>query len=133
MATYVMSIKNEYGLNLLDKKSLWEYRRRKSKIKTGDQIILYATAPNKELIGEFTVGDILTGSPEQIWEITKEDICYGIEEVVPYLQSGDYPIAFQATKQKKYQPTIPLSTIPYFKPPMSYCKAPEQLISGMLV
>ncbi|MCK5149384.1 ASCH domain-containing protein [Candidatus Pacearchaeota archaeon] len=130
--SYVMSIKKEYALNLLNGKSMWEYRRRKSKIKTGDKIILYATSPDKELIGEFIVGEVITGNPSEVWEKTKKDICYEIQEVVPYLQSGNYPIAFQVTKPKKYKPSIPISTIPYFKPPMSYCKAPEQLISGML-
>lgn len=127
---YVMSIKEEYGLNLLNRKSGWEYRRKKSKIQKGDKIILYATAPSKKLIGEFIVGEILIGSPEDIWEKTKRGICYKKEEVVPYLESGKFPIAFQVTKPKKYQPEILASSILNFNPPMSYCKAPESLYSS---
>lgn len=127
---YVMSIKEKYGLNLLNKKSLWEYRRRKSKIKSGDKIILYATAPSKKLIGDFIVGKILFGTPNELWEKTKKDICYEIEEIIPYLESGSFPIAFQVTKPKKYQPEILASSILNFNPPMSYCKAPESLCSS---
>lgn len=125
---YVLSIKEEYGLNLLNKKALWEYRRRKSKIKSGDKIILYATAPNKEIIGDFIVGKIIIGKPDEVWEKTKGEVCYQQDEVVPYLESGDFPIAFEVTDPKKYLRTISLDEIPYFKPPMSYCKAPNQLI-----
>ena len=50
-------------------------------------MVLYATAPNRELIGEFFVGEIVTGSPNEVWEKTKEDVCYQKEEVLPYLES----------------------------------------------
>jgi predicted transcriptional regulator len=129
MNIYVMSIKEEYGLNLLNGKSMWEYRRRKSKINVGDKIILYATAPNKKLIGEFIVGKVLIGTANDIWNKTKKDICYKKNEVVPYLESGDYPIAFQVSNPKKYIPEISTENIAGFKPPMSYCKAPEILCS----
>ncbi len=133
MSTYVMSIKKEYGMNLLNCKSLWEYRKRKSLIAVGDKIILYATAPDSELIGEFIVGGIITGSAEDVWERTKRDICYSFEEVVPYLKSGDFPIAFKVREPIRYQKPLHISDIPFFRPPMSYCKAPEQLASMNLV
>jgi len=126
---YVFSIKKEYGLNLLNQKALWEYRRRKNKIKVGDKIILYATAPNKEIIGEFIVGEIIVGSPNELWEKTKDEVCYRKDEVLPYLESGDFPIAFKVANPKKYSRVISLNKIPFFKPPMSYCKASVQLIT----
>ena len=126
---YVLSIKKEYGMNLLELNSLWEYRRKKSKIKVGDRIVLYATAPNKEIIGEFIVGEIITGSPDELWEKTKDDICYQKDDVVGYLKSGNFPIAFKVANPKKYFPAIQISEIPFFRPPISYCKAQEQLIS----
>lgn len=129
MATYVMSIKNEYGLNLLKKKSLWEYRRRRSKIAEGDKIILYATFPHSRFIGEFIIGEILNGRPDEIWEKTKHEICYQKNEVVPYLESGDFPIAFKVTNPKEYLQAVPINKTPFFKPPVSYCKASEELIS----
>src|SRR3990167_9222231 len=102
MENYVLSIKKEYGLNLLFGKAKYEYRRRKSKIKTGDRIILYATAPDSEIIGEFIVGRIITGTAREVWEKTKEKVCYPIEEVMPYLESGGYPIAFEVIFPKRY-------------------------------
>lgn len=123
-----MSIKREYGLNLLNKRALWEYRRRKSKIKSGDRIILYATAPDKKILGEFIVEMVITGSSEEIWEKTKKDVCYKKEEVVPYLESGDFPIAFKVANPKKYPQEISSNKISFFKPPMSYCKATEEII-----
>ncbi len=127
--SYVLSIKKEYGLNLIEGKSLWEYRRRKSRIKIGDRIILYATIPDKEIFGEFIVGDVITGSPEELWEKTKKEVCYSKNEVVDYLKSGNFPIAFKVSNAKKYLHTISIKNIPFFRPPMSYCMAPEQLIS----
>ncbi|MDO8467818.1 MAG: hypothetical protein Q7S56_02640 [Nanoarchaeota archaeon] len=129
MVTYVMSIKKEYGMNLLEHKALWEYRRRKSRIDVGDRILLYATAPDSELIGEFIVGEVITGSPNDVWEKTKKDVCYQKNEVVPYLESGDFPISFKVNKPKKYQQAISIYKIPFFRPPMSYCKAQNELLS----
>ena len=134
MATYVLSIKKEYGLNLLNGKSLYEYRRRKSSIQVGDKIILYAISPDKVLIGEFIVGSIVTGTPKEVWEKTKDYICYQIGEVVPYLELGNYPIAFKVSSAKTYSKPTPLSKIDtFFKPPISYCKAPKQLLSQKLI
>ncbi|MBS3065644.1 hypothetical protein J4229_01205 [Candidatus Pacearchaeota archaeon] len=129
MAVYVMSIKKEYGMNLLELKSLWEYRRRKSKISVGDKIILYAVAPDSELIGEFIVGGILTGTSHELWEKTKEDICYKKEEVISYLESGNFPIAFRVSNPRTYDPPVSIDKIPFFRPPMSYCKASTDLLS----
>ena len=132
MITYVMSIKKEYGLNLLKGNALWEYRRRKSLIKIGDKIILYATAPDRELMGEFIVGDVIIGSSEEVWGKTKKEVCYSPSEVIPYLESGNFPIAFKVSQSKIYKPPINISKLSFFKPPMSYCKAPEHLLSKLL-
>lgn len=126
---YVLSIKKEYGMNLLHQKAFWEYRRRKSRIQRGDRIILYATAPDKEFIGEFIVGEIVIGTPREVWERTEQEVCYSREEVVPYLESGNFPIAFQVTSPRIYSHPLALDKMPLFKPPMSYCRAPEQLFS----
>ncbi|MBS3160025.1 hypothetical protein J4436_04520 [Candidatus Woesearchaeota archaeon] len=77
MMAYIMSIKKDYGLNLLEHKSLWEYGRRKSRINIGDRIILYATAPDNKLIGEFIVG-VLTkfGKKQRVMSaIRKMKLC----------------------------------------------------------
>ena len=129
MAVYVMSIKKEYGMNLLELKSLWEYRRRKSKISVGDKIILYTVAPDRELIGEFTVGGILTGTPDELWEKTKDDICYKKEEVISYLESGKFPIAFRVSNPRVYGSPVSIDKISFFRPPMSYCRASADLLS----
>ncbi len=129
MKSYVMSIRKDYGMNLLEGKSSWEYRRRKSRISRGDRIILYSTAPDSRLIGEFIVGDIVTGNPEEVWEKTKENVCYSKEEVVPYLKTGNFPIAFQVTQPRIYENLAKLRDIPNFRPPMSYCVASLEILS----
>ncbi len=95
----------------------------------GDRIILYAIAPDSELIGEFTIGGILTGTPYELWEKTKGDICYKKEEVVSYLESGNFPIAFRVSNPRAYESPVPIGKIPFFRPPMSYCKALVELLS----
>mgnify|MGYP001606519002 FL=1 len=115
-------------MKLLELKSLWEYRRRKSKINVGDKIILYAAAQHSELIGEFTVG-ILIGTSNELWEKTKDDICYKKEEVIFYLESGNFPIALRVSNPRIYGSPVSIDKIPFFRPPMSYCKALEQALS----
>ena len=70
MSTMLLSIKPKYAKVILEGNKLYEFR--KSRPKTGvDRIIFYASAPQKEVVGEATIDEILEGTPKEVWEIAK--------------------------------------------------------------
>ncbi len=83
MSTMLLSIKPKYAKVILEGKKQYEFR--KSKPKDGvDRIIFYASSPQKQVVGEATIDEILEGTPKEIWEIAKT--AAGItEEVLLFL------------------------------------------------
>ena len=70
MSTMLLSIKPKYAKVILEGKKQYEFR--KSKPKDGvDRIIFYASSPQKQVVGEATIDEILEGTPKEIWEIAK--------------------------------------------------------------
>ena len=70
MSTMLLSIKPKYAKVILEGKKQYEFR--KSKPKDGvTRIVFYASSPQKQVVGEATIDEILEGTPKEIWEIAK--------------------------------------------------------------
>ena len=70
MSAMLLSIKPKYAKVILEGKKQYEFR--KSRPKDGvDRIIFYASAPQKEVVGEALIDEILEGTPKEIWELAK--------------------------------------------------------------
>ncbi len=70
MSRMLLSIKPEYARVILEGKKQYEFR--KTRPKDGvDQIVFYASAPQKQVVGEASIESILEGTPTEIWEIAK--------------------------------------------------------------
>ena len=66
----LLSIKPKYAKVILEGKKQYEFR--KSKPKEGiNRISFYASSPQKQVVGEAAIDQILEGTPEEIWEIAK--------------------------------------------------------------
>ena len=66
----LLSIKPKYVKVILEGKKLYEFRKNRPQ-KDVDQIVFYASSPQKEVVGEATIEEIIEGSPNEIWEIAK--------------------------------------------------------------
>lgn len=71
MSTILLSIRPEYARKILDGKKKYEFRKSTCRKKV-DKILLYATSPVKKIVGEAEVVEVLTDSPEKIWEMTRD-------------------------------------------------------------
>ena len=63
----LMSIHPKYADEILSGAKLVEIRRKFSEKLLGMRVSLYATKPVASLVGEATITNIITGSPEEIW------------------------------------------------------------------
>lgn len=70
MSQMLLSIKPQYVEKIIAGKKKFEFR--KFHCREGiDTIIIYATAPMKQVIGEVTLIDIIEGDVEFVWHETK--------------------------------------------------------------
>lgn len=54
--TWLVSLHRYYAEEILNGTKLFEYRKRKMSCREGDRVLVYATHPDKVILGEFTVG-----------------------------------------------------------------------------
>ena len=71
MCSILISINPEHVENIFNGTKKYEYRKIKCK-QDIDKIIIYSTSPIMKIVGEAKVEEILEGSPEKIWNITKK-------------------------------------------------------------
>jgi predicted transcriptional regulator len=97
MLVVVMSIKPAYADAILRGTKRVELRRRAPRLRPGDHVLVYASAPTQRIVGWFEAGETLAAPPAELWPqvalrsgITRRDfdtyfcrseLAYGIEIV----------------------------------------------------
>ena len=70
MSTMLLSIKPQYAEVILQGEKQFEFRKCKPK-EDVTHIIIYATSPRKQVVGEAEIEDIVEGTPSEVWEKAK--------------------------------------------------------------
>lgn len=70
MCQMLLSINPEYVSSILDGTKLYEYRKFRCRDDV-DKIIIYATAPQKQVVGEAEIADIIEDDLLTVWKQTK--------------------------------------------------------------
>lgn len=116
----LLSIKPEFAFKIFEGTKKFEFRKvifKKADIRT---VIVYASSPVQQVIGEFEIDAIFSSGPEVIWEMTKKHS--GISETFfyEYFANREIAHAIKIKNTKKY--SKPLSIKDDFKliPPQSY-------------
>ena len=118
----LLSIKPEYANKIFSGEKKFEYRKSifKREIKF---IVVYVTKPVGMIIGEFEIDKIISDTPKQIWNLTKEHS--GIEEdkFKNYFLNKETGFAIKVKKAKLYKHSKTLKEYnPKIKvPPQSFC------------
>ena len=72
MEAILLSVKPEYVEQIFAGTKRYEYRKRLPKEEVS-KLVIYATNPVKQVMGEVKLEGFLSGSPDYIWERTKEE------------------------------------------------------------
>lgn len=118
----LLSIKPEYANKIFSGEKKFEYRKSifKQEIKF---IVVYVTKPVGMIIGEFEIDKIISDTPKQIWDLTKEHS--GIEEdkFRNYFLNRETGFAIKVKEAKLYKHFKTLKEYnPKIKvPPQSFC------------
>lgn len=88
-----------------------ELRRRAPPAMNGRDIFVYVSSPVMELRGGFRVGEVWSGTPEEIWEKVEEDAGVNKCEFDDYFAGQSVAHALEITAVWKYADPVSLSSL----------------------
>ncbi len=108
-----------------------ELRRRKSKLKSGELMVIYATSPRCELVGFARVVNVHEGTPTGLWDAVADDAAIDRRRYDAYFSGSTKAVAIVLEEPTAFTSPIALEELrqvwPGFHPPQgfNYLK-PEQ-------
>lgn len=115
----LMAIKPQYVEKIFSGEKLYELRRKifKKDVKT---IVVYASSPIMQVIGEVDIEQIISDSPFNIFEKFKENICISQQDYFDYFINSDIAYAIKIQKVRKYSNPKRLNEFGIKRAPQSY-------------
>ena len=116
----LLSIKPEYANKIFEGSKKFEFRKiifKKPEIKT---VIVYASSPVQQVIGEFEIDDIYSLRPDKLWEKTKKDSGISADFFFEYFADRVIAHAIKIKKVTKYKKGLSLKENYNVSPPQSY-------------
>ncbi|MEO8884916.1 MAG: ASCH domain-containing protein [Mucilaginibacter sp.] len=116
----LLSIKPEYAFKIFEGTKKFEFRKVRFKNPNIKTVVVYASSPIQQVIGEFEIEDILSFDPKSIWALTEQHS--GISEDFFYQYFADREIAHAIKIKNTTKYPKPLSIRDDFNafPPQSY-------------
>lgn len=123
----LLTIKPEFASRLLSGEKTIEVRRRFHGRWRGARVALYASSPERALVGEATIDNITSSSPSELWEAHGEQIGCSHDEFQAYSGTTDELFAIRLRDVTPYVSRMPLCQVEYLleedlAPPQSYCE-----------
>jgi len=119
MSTILLSIKPEYSNRILEGIKKFEYRKRIAQ-EPVDTIIIYSTSPEMKVVGKAEVLDILSDSPESLWEQTKENSGISFKKFIEYFKNEEKAYAYKLGEIELFEPYQDLSDYNVRMAPQSF-------------
>lgn len=117
----LLSIKPEFAEKIFSGEKTFEFRKSVYKDRSVKTIVVYATQPIGRLVGEFDVADIVSASPDDLWDITSEGAGISRQFFERYFDGRECAFALQIENVVQYpEPVRPHEIIENFVPPQSY-------------
>lgn len=126
MNVILLSIKPEYVSKIFSGEKQYEYRKWLIKNPIGLKVVIYSSAPVQEIVGEFTVDDVICQSPENIWNNTSNVGGIEMEKFFSYFDSNSVGYAYRIENLRKFNKKYKLEDIGIKYPPQKYCYLTEQ-------
>ena len=128
----LLSIKPEYSEKILSGEKKFEFRKRKPK-EPVEKVFIYESYPSKNIVGWFTIKDILTGSPDKIWEKCKNHGGIGKKNYFEYCNNQKTIHALEIDNFYQFEsPINPFKMISNFKPPQNFLYLENSTLSSKL-
>lgn len=116
----ILSIKPEFVEKIFSGEKKYEYRKVLFKQKV-DTVYIYASRPISKIVGEFRIEEIICDTPENIWNLTKEQSGVTKKFFYKYYEGKDKGVALKIKDCKEYEEGVnPDSLVTNFKVPQSF-------------
>lgn len=116
----LLSIKPEFANKIFDGTKRFEFRKAIFKNKDIKTVVVYASSPVKQVIGEFEIETIISSSPQSVWQQTKSHSGISEEFFFEYFSEKDIAYAIKIKKATKYKKPLCLRKDFNVLPPQSY-------------
>jgi predicted transcriptional regulator len=104
----LMSIHEEWADLILKGTKRWEFKR-KCALSPGMGVWIYSTAPRREIVGFFTIGEIRRVSARRPDPSLARDGALTVAQLRNYLTGLDFGFAIEVTHRRRVQTSIRLS------------------------
>lgn len=130
----LLSIRPRFAQLVLDERKTVELRRKAPRVHVGALVLLYASSPEKALVGTARVAAINTGTPNAIWKSSSGRTSLTRSEFDEYFDGTDEAVAISLEDVSRLEPARPLHAVrdenDWFEPPQSFCYLePSQVVS----
>lgn len=119
MSTILLSIKPEYVSRIFDETKKYEFRRTRAR-KDITKILIYATSPIMQVVGEVEVVDVISLKPSPLWEMTKKEAGISRAKFREYFRGCQLAHAYKLGEVSKYAEPKPLTSYGISSPPQSF-------------
>lgn len=120
----LLSIRQQHATAILEGTKTYEFRRVRPRVRPGDIVLLYVTAPVSSICGSFVIDAILNGSTAHIWQEVRNTAGITRQQLREYLTGARSPCALRIRSVRRFREPIALNTITEawadFRPPQSY-------------
>jgi predicted transcriptional regulator/N-acetylglutamate synthase-like GNAT family acetyltransferase len=125
-AQLLLSIAPRFAQQIFDGRKRVEVRRRFSKKWAGTRGVVYSSSPEKRLLGEVAISNVVEGTPQSIWNKFSSEIGCTQAEFDAYVSGSREVFALIFSQVVAYAEPIPLSQLEFLlqddlTPPQSYC------------
>lgn len=123
----LLSIKPEFAFKIFEGKKKFEFRKIIFKNPNVKTVVVYASSPVQQVIGEFEIDDILSFTPDEIWRLTKKHSGISEQFFYDYFADREIAHAIKIKEATKYDEPLSLKENYKVSPPQSYLYLEEQL------
>ena len=120
----LISLRPRYADLIFDGLKKAELRRRDLSRMKGRDVFVYVTSPEMKLRGEFRVGEVLTGTPEEIWDKVSDYAGVDKPDFDAYYAGREFACALKIAEFWEYKHPIELEALrerfPGFVVPQSW-------------
>lgn len=118
--TVLLSIKPEYAFKIFEGTKRYEFRKSIFKRKDVRKVVVYASSPVQQVIGEFEIADILTDKVDIIWNRTKQHSGITKDFFDEYFQDKELANAIKVGKVTRFRTSKTLSDYNINAAPQSF-------------
>lgn len=118
----LLSVKPRFAEAILAGEKTFEFRRAVFRSPDVTTVVLYASSPTCQVVGEFTIDEILSLGLDALWKSTRKGGWIDREYFDQYFDGCETGYALKVKRAKRY--TVPLclrKDLGLERPPQSFC------------